>query len=159
MYCPLCLFTFFSFSGCLASLAVLQCFSLTCFVLPNLFLFFLTCVSLLSLCFLFCYCHGKVEINKYNSLSCDSCLILFINTDINEYVHTYIMTSKLTSSYFPVMVDTCYHFFIVSFFHVTYKGSGINQLSLESISGSTCVWDTNDHYITTRLLQLIIIQF
>ena len=43
---------------------VLQCFSLTCFVLPNLFLFSLTCVSLLSLCFLFCYCHGKVEINK-----------------------------------------------------------------------------------------------
>ena len=42
---------------------------------------------------------------------------------------------------------------------VTYKGSVINQLSLESSSGSTCVWDTNDHYIITRLLQLMIIQF
>ena len=43
-------------------------------------------------------------------MSCDSCLILFINTDINEYVHTFNMTSKMTSSYFPVMKDTFYHF-------------------------------------------------
>ena len=56
---------------------VLQCFSLTCFVLPNLFLFSLTCVSLLSLCFLFCYCHDKVEINKYNGLSCDSSYFIY----------------------------------------------------------------------------------
>ena len=149
------LYFFFFFWLVLLPWPVLQCFSLTCFVLPNLFLFSLTCVSLLSLCFLFCYCHGKVGINKYKGLTCDSCLILFINV----YVHAYIMTSNLTSSYFPVMVDTCYHFFIFSFFHVTYKGSVINQLSLESSSGSTCVWDTNDHYITTRLLQLMIIQF
>ena len=104
-------------------------------------------------------------------LTCDSCLILFINTDINAYVLTFIMTSKMTSSYFPVMKDTFYHFFILQEKHqeqfkstkvtkaVTYKGSVINQLSLESSSGSTCVWDTNDHYITTRLLQLMIIQF
>ena len=70
---------------------VLQCSSLTCFVLPNLFLFSLTCVSLLSICFLFCYCHSKVEINKYKGLSCDSCLTLIL-----------ILMSMCTRSIWPV---------------------------------------------------------
>ena len=74
---------------------VLQCFSLTCFVLPNLFLFSLTCVSLLSLCFLFCYCHGKVEINKINIMACLVILVLF-------YLLILILMSMCSRSLWPV---------------------------------------------------------